>query len=677
VARKLIVEILGDSKSLERSFTRSSAAAGKFGRDVDTVGGRLDKTTKRFTNLQTAFVGSIAFSAAAAGVRSVVLAAAEAQQVLGQTKVALEATGNSWARYGQQIQDTVQAQSKLGFDDEALLRTFSLFVRTTDDVSKSLRLNNLAMDVARARFIDLEQAALLVNKAAIGQAGALRRLGIDVKAGASAQELLTALTEKYGGAAKAAGKDASTAFDRAKVSIENAKEEIGGNLLPTVAGLSETLADTLDLFTQLGRTKIPPVHVPLVFDFGGSSVGDFAHKAVFTLPEFVNLTKKVVTDLINDFRDTTKVSTPELAREFTASLDSMFQSALDTAAANVKAPKVKLTPAIEFDKLPGVDTGGPIAASFGGAIDKFIKTAQAQAADKVRKGRAAISKAAADAAKADQRSAFDSIIAAIGLQVDQAAATKGLADDLRRNSQLQAAIRKQIGVEGKTTELASQLFQAQQARSAILEQQAQAAADARTKASAKIQKAAAEAQKAQFRALGLDATGSKAPPGIANLRKQLEQLSSRDDLTVNDKGILARIRKVLVDPVKKATPETRAAIKGLFDGIRQEFDKGTKTATGPLTKTSSLNATKLLDGLGLGRDMEKELRARLSNFNSAGVGLAGARRPTGGFSSQPVVIENHTTVQLDGETVGRSITKTQQKAKRRNPTQKRGPNSGV
>jgi hypothetical protein len=75
--------------------------------------------------------------------------------------------------------------------------------------------------------------------------------------------------------------------------------------------------------------------------------------------------------------------------------------------------------------------------------------------------------------------------------------------------------------------------------------------------------------------------------------------------------------------------------------------------------------------------MEKELRARLSNFNSAGIGLAGARRPTGGFGSQPVVVENHTTVTMDGEVVTRQVTRSQQKARRRNPRQKRGPNGGV
>jgi hypothetical protein len=76
--------------------------------------------------------------------------------------------------------------------------------------------------------------------------------------------------------------------------------------------------------------------------------------------------------------------------------------------------------------------------------------------------------------------------------------------------------------------------------------------------------------------------------------------------------------------------------------------------------------------------MERELRARLSSFNSAGLALAGGgTRPTGRFVVPPTIVESHVRVELDGEPVARSVTRSQQKQRRRNPKQKRGPNSGV
>ena len=156
----MVVRILGDSRSVERAFARSSNAATQFNRNVETTGRKLDSNAKKFSGFAkgaaAGFGGAVAFNAAINGIRSVALAAAESQQVLGQTRVALESTGKSWEQYGQTITDTVKAQSRLGFDDEALLRTFSQFQRTTGDVTEALRLNNLAMDVARARYIDLE-----------------------------------------------------------------------------------------------------------------------------------------------------------------------------------------------------------------------------------------------------------------------------------------------------------------------------------------------------------------------------------------------------------------------------------------------------------------------------------------------------------------------------------------
>jgi hypothetical protein len=187
-------------------------------------------------------------------------------------------------------------------------------------------------------------------------------------------------------------------------------------------------------------------------------------------------------------------------------------------------------------------------------------------------------------------------------------------------------------------------------------------------------KAAAE-QARQFRALGLTSEGNRPTPTIGNLLKQVTQISGRADLTSNQRGVLARIRKVLVDPIHKASEETRAAAKGLIEGIRDTFDKELNRGGGPLTKTTSLRANKLIEGLGLGPDQIRELRARLSSFNSAGLANAGTTRPSGTFRGGPVT-EVHTTVNLDGQVVGNSVTRSQQKDRKRNPVQKRGSRRG-
>jgi hypothetical protein len=193
------------------------------------------------------------------------------------------------------------------------------------------------------------------------------------------------------------------------------------------------------------------------------------------------------------------------------------------------------------------------------------------------------------------------------------------------------------------------------------------------------ERAAALVQSRQFRAIGLDAAGGAVTPTVANLRKQLEQLSKNlvgEDVPAKLTNRLAGVRKVLKGGFGTVTEETRKAIQGLFEAIRQEFDKGTKEG-GPLTKTTSINTNRLLNGLGLGPEAERELRARLAGVNSAGRMLSGKRRATGSFVGGPAtVVQSNTTVTLDGEVVGRSTKRSSEKDKRRNPKQKVGPWAG-
>ena len=103
-----------------------------------------------------------------------------------------------------------------------------------------------------------------------------------------------------------------------------------------------------------------------------------------------------------------------------------------------------------------------------------------------------------------------------------------------------------------------------------------------------------------------------------------------------------------------------------------------KKGKGPLTKTTGLNTHKIAEGLGLDADQIRELRSRLSGFNTAGRAIAQPKSGPGkgsfAGSESPVVVESHVTVNLDGKKVGQAVTRSQQRNRRRNPLQKRGPN---
>ena len=77
----------------------------------------------------------------------------------------------------------------------------------------------------------------------------MRRLGIDAKVGSSSIELLTLLTEKYGGSAEAASETRATSFARTQVAVENLQESVGTLLLPALEKLAST-AETAAKFAD-------------------------------------------------------------------------------------------------------------------------------------------------------------------------------------------------------------------------------------------------------------------------------------------------------------------------------------------------------------------------------------------------------------------------------------------
>lgn len=662
MANDLIVRILGDTKGLERSFARANQSSAQFGRQMETTGAKIDKTTKKFgaftRGAAAGFGGAFALTAGIQQVKQLAEVAAESEQVLGQTQVALESTGKSWEKYSGIIEDTIQAQSRLGFDDEELLKTFSLFVRNTDDVGEALRRNNLAMDVARARFIDLEAAAQIVNKAALGNAGALRRLGIDAQKGASGLQLLTLLQEKYGGSAEAASDDAATSFDRTQVAMENLQESLGRLLLPALGKLAENLQQVATLLTnvadglaKIGAVKVPVIELPFDVTIGGQSVQGIGAGLVGKLKWFgPALPITIANEIAKQFRGATEQATPNLAKSINDAMTKMMEDAIAAAGT------FGITP------LQG---GRALADQFAAGIAGAIAFAQAEAARVIAEGQERIRR----------QSGLDN--AELGLIVAQGT-VNNLQDDLAALRAIESSLQKQINAGQDVVANQKRLAEIQ---NQIAATQRQIAENRKAQDRAARESARAQTQARQFRALGLAASGEEIIPGIKNLQQRINGALRRinsGELDVSSKLVerLKLARALIKKEGKNLTDETRQVINDLIKTVTQGT-KALEDKGGPLTKATGLNVQKTLEGLGLTPEVERELRARLSGANSAGRQLTNNNRPTGSFRTGGPVTETTVNVNLDGEQVARSTTRQQQKNKRRNPVQKRGPRSGV
>ena len=251
MARKLVVEIVGDSQSLQRSFRQSSNAAKVFESDVAKSARGAVSASLSFRGLGRAAAYASGYLIGGAGLaialKDVTKAAVEHQAAQAQLASAVTHSGASYQEYAVQINATLKAQRDLaGFTENETDAAFTKLLRTTQSVSAALRDTNLAMEIARGAGIDLSRASDIVNKTLAGQTTGLRRLGVELPKGVSAYRALQIAGQKYAGAIAAFTGTAAGAQARLTNAIHETEITIGTALLPTITKLSNEIADWLN-----------------------------------------------------------------------------------------------------------------------------------------------------------------------------------------------------------------------------------------------------------------------------------------------------------------------------------------------------------------------------------------------------------------------------------------------
>jgi hypothetical protein len=486
----LNVRVIGDARSYERTLKKTEAETRVWARKIEGISSATGVGGGLF-GLGRGGAALAGAGAAALALKTVIGAASDAQVILGQTSVAVKDAGLSWDTYSKQVDEAATRISKSSaFDDEAVLQSFQVFVRGQKDVQKSIELSALAADVARGRYTDLESATTLVNKAAMGQVGALRRAGIQIDANATATEALTALQAAYGGAAVKYANSAAGAQDNLRVSIENLEEQLGKGLLPAVTDVAnaftgflegldaignwfdkhhlgflnkggkdifgKSIADQMKEATAAGGAGVPglagPVQPAAAAAAGAAKVAASTKKAVASMKD----AGKSATELAqqrNDWFDS-MIDRRQFRLEG-APLQSQFQQLQQIQALIVN--RINVTQDITR-RLALEDQLISVQRQMQGVREQFA----AEAVEHERK--------MADLAAQRKQAAadrFQNTLDWLDFAVEKADATKGIKDDIAAQKAIIAAIKQRIKVMGATLELQRALFRAQQALKGI------------------------------------------------------------------------------------------------------------------------------------------------------------------------------------------------------------------
>lgn len=140
--------------------------------------------------------------------------------------------GKSYDELQPQLEERIKLGQQLAFTDDDTRAALSDLIVLTKDAGKALDLESLAMDIARAKSMDLEQATRLVERTYNGNAAAGERYGFVIRENSTATQALAQLQQQAAGQAETYAATNAAGIDRMKDAIAEWKEGIGAALGP-------------------------------------------------------------------------------------------------------------------------------------------------------------------------------------------------------------------------------------------------------------------------------------------------------------------------------------------------------------------------------------------------------------------------------------------------------------
>jgi hypothetical protein len=285
----------GSSAQITFAFLAKDAASksiNAIGRNIKGLG----STAKTIGKGIAIGIGAIAagFAAAAYAAKGFVQSAVE--DLAAQTKLVsiLQARKMATEENLAAVENLIKAGQALAFTDDEVragIATATQFTKSFADAQKILA---TAQDVARAKNISLEEATALVGKAYQGNTRGLKLLGIETKKGAKGLSVLTSINRKFAGVAAKNAETVSAQFEIFRIKIDEAKESIGGALLPAVMKVFKALQPVVDSLLGDLDKKLPDLE---------KFANTIADKLVRQIPKWVATAKRELPPLINKVKE--------------------------------------------------------------------------------------------------------------------------------------------------------------------------------------------------------------------------------------------------------------------------------------------------------------------------------------------------------------------------------------
>ncbi len=228
MSRQIKVDIVGNSKPFTNELDKAIGKVSGFGDRMRALGGgSLGKGLAVGAGIASF---NLLTSAIEVGVskldefHNAYLADQESQLRLQNI---LQNTTKNYQQAVKAAEAFAGAQQQLGFEDDSVRDSLGQLVGITHDLKEAQKLSSIAMDLARAKNIDLAQATDTVARAYTGVARGLTLVGIDARGASTGLELVNRIAENTKGAAATYARSGAGRIAAANAKMQDTFEKLG------------------------------------------------------------------------------------------------------------------------------------------------------------------------------------------------------------------------------------------------------------------------------------------------------------------------------------------------------------------------------------------------------------------------------------------------------------------
>jgi phage-related protein len=222
--KEVTIRIVGDAKSGQKAFADISVAADKTAGSLKTIA----------TNAAGFAIGG-ALTQLPGLLMDGAKGAAEDETAMKSLAQAVTNAGGDFDKLAPAVEKAIKNGQELAFTDGETAKALQVLTEMTGSGEEALNRLGPAMDLARAKGISLEQASKLLGKVSDENTTALRKLGVVVEDGATAQDVLNQVDKQFSGQAGIYAESSAGQLAIAGQQAGEVAETFGTYLIPAIS----------------------------------------------------------------------------------------------------------------------------------------------------------------------------------------------------------------------------------------------------------------------------------------------------------------------------------------------------------------------------------------------------------------------------------------------------------